>query len=146
MLKLSGAGYEQIRHHAEEIYPRECCGILIGSFDGRDRTVQSVVRCTNVAAGPQQTTYEIGPRELIGAQREARKRGLEIVGFYHSHPDHGAQPSPTDLKRAHWIGCSYVIAGISGGRAGKTKSFLLAGRLEEYKHFEEEKVVLLPAK
>ncbi len=145
MLRINPADYAEIRRHAEEAYPLECCGILVGRFDADNRTVQSVVRCTNIAVGSQQTTYDIDPRELIPAQREARERGLEVVGFYHSHPDHPAQPSPTDLEHAHWIGCSYVIVSVSGTGAEDTKSFLLRGKLEEDKHFEGEEVVVTPA-
>jgi len=60
---------------------------------------------------------------------------MEIVGFYHSHPDHPAQPSPTDLEHAHWIGCSYVITAVAHGTAMDTRSFCLSGTREEDKHF-----------
>lgn len=142
MLKISTADYAEIRRHAEDAYPLECCGILIGTFDADDRAVHAVVRCTNTAAGSRQTTYDIDPRELIRAQRDARERGLEIVGFYHSHPDHPARPSPTDLEQAHWIGCSYVIASVLSGRTSETKSFLLDGTVEEDKHFINEEIEL----
>ncbi len=144
MLRITTADYDQIRRHAEDAYPLECCGILIGNFDADGRTVRSVACCTNAAPGSQQTTYDIDPRELIRAQRNARERGMEIVGFYHSHPDHPPSPSPTDLEHAHWIGCSYVITSVSPNSAADTKSFLLAGRLEEDKHFVEEDIVVNP--
>jgi proteasome lid subunit RPN8/RPN11 len=140
MLRINAADYNQIRRHAQEAYPLEGCGILVGRFDPHGRTVHFVVRCTNAAVASQQTRYDIDPRELIRAQREARERGLEIVGFYHSHPDHPAKPSPTDLEHAHWIGCSYVITSVSSGEAGETKSFLLDGKVEEDKHFLNEEI------
>ena len=141
MLRIKATLYTQIRRHAEDAYPHECCGILMGKFEAGDRTVDSIVPSANAADTAQQTTYVIDPRELIRARREARGRGLEIVGFYHSHPDHPARPSATDLEHAHWIGCSYVITSASASGAGQTKSFLLAGKLEEDKHFVEEQIV-----
>jgi proteasome lid subunit RPN8/RPN11 len=145
MLRIRTTHCEQIRRHAEGAYPRECCGILIGSFEAGDRTVDSIVPASNAAAGSQQTTYALDPRELIRAQRDARERCLDIVGFYHSHPNHPAQPSPTDLEHAHWIGCSYVIVSVSGGKLCDTQSFQLSGRLEDDKHFEAEELVVTAA-
>lgn len=68
---------------------------------------------------------------------------MEIVGFYHSHPDHPAQPSPTDLEHAHWIGCSYVITSVEQGNATDTQSFCLSGSREEDKKFLSELVVVV---
>jgi proteasome lid subunit RPN8/RPN11 len=78
--------------------------------------------------------------ELVKIEREARKRGLGIAGFYHSHPDHPAQWSLTDLAEAHWLGCSYVITAVAAGKATVTNSFMLAGATEEDKRFEQESV------
>jgi len=141
MLKLSPADYAAIHRHAEESYPHECCGILIGATEGNAHTVLSTIRCDNISGSPQ-ARYDIDPRELIRAQREAHERGLDIVGFYHSHPDHPAHWSPTDLEQAHWIGCSYVITGVEKGRAVQTNSFVLAGSMEEDKAFGLEEIVV----
>ena len=140
MLRINAADYDQIRRHSEEAYPLECCGILVGFFDAENRTAHFTIRCTNATADSPQTTYDIDPRELIRAQREAREHGLEIVGFYHSHPNHPAQPSPTDLDHSHWIGCSYVITTVTKRGVGDTKSFHLIGKLEEDKRFVEEEI------
>ena len=141
MLRISAANFSAIRQHAEQAYPFECCGILVGRFDGAYRYVEFVVLCTNAAVS-RRSVYEIDSRELVRAQRQAREQGLEIVGFYHSHPDHPPQPSPTDLEQAHWIGCSYVITSVSSNGIGHTKSFLLDGRLEDNKQFLEEQLVI----
>ena len=69
------------------------------------------------------------------AQREGRKAGLDIVGFYHSHPDHPAHWSQTDFAEAHWFGCAYVITAVAKGTAQITNSFLLTGTGEEDKAF-----------
>src|SRR5271166_3659970 len=122
MLKFSESDYAEIRRHGEEIYPHECCGILLGTSDGEVRTVRSTVRCGNTRTDSPQNRYNIDPRELVRVQREARERDLEIVGFYHSHPDHPARWSATDLEDAHWIGCSYVITSVQKGAATVTNS------------------------
>jgi proteasome lid subunit RPN8/RPN11 len=81
--------------------------------------------------------YNIEPVDLLRAQREGRARGIDIVGFYHSHPDHPAFWSPTDLAEAHWYGCVYVITSVEGGsttpKAHTTNSFLLTGAGEDDK-------------
>jgi proteasome lid subunit RPN8/RPN11 len=71
---------------------------------------------------------------------DAREDGLEILGFYHSHPDHPARWSQTDLAEAHWFGCSYVITSVEGGHAQVTNSFLLTGDEEESKRLEDEHI------
>ncbi len=81
--------------------------------------------------------------ELIRVQRQARARGLDIVGFYHSHPDHPAQWSSTDIAEAHWLGCSYIITRVAHGSADVTNSFLLHGTSEEDKHFNDEPIEIL---
>jgi len=141
MLKISPSDYDAIRRHGEQTYPHECCGILIGTIDGDVRAVHNTIRCNNICTDSPQTRYDIDPRELIRAQREAHERGLDIIGFYHSHPDHPAHWSPTDLEQAHWIGCSYVITSVEKGIATETSAFALIGRTEEDKGLLEEAVV-----
>jgi proteasome lid subunit RPN8/RPN11 len=97
------------------------------------------VRCGNTRADSPHDRYGIDPREIVRASRDARARHLDVVGFYHSHPDHPAQPSATDLAEAHWTGCSYVITAVARGRAEATRSYLLSGE-EEAKRFDEEEV------
>jgi proteasome lid subunit RPN8/RPN11 len=140
MLKIGKTALEELRRHGEETYPYECCGVLLGSADGDQRSARMVARCGNTRDDSPQNRYNIDPRELIRIQREARERGLDIVGFYHSHPDHPARWSPTDLEEAHWIGCSYVITSVERGRATQTNSFLLSGDTEENKRFEDEEI------
>jgi len=131
-----------MRRHAEETYPAECCGVLLGEIIAEERHVARVVPCSNTRTDSPHCRYEIDPAELVRIQRDARDHALEIVGFYHSHPDHPAQWSETDLRDAHWIGCSYVISSVVSGTAGETKSFLLRGTREEDKTFVEEQLVI----
>jgi len=140
MLKISQFEYDAIRQHGEETYPHECCGVLLASSDGETRNVTKTVRCGNTRSDSPHNRYHIAPQELVRIQRQAREAGLEIVGFCHSHPDHPARWSQTDLAEAHWIGCSYVITSVERGQAKITNSFELAGETEENKHFEDEAV------
>jgi proteasome lid subunit RPN8/RPN11 len=141
-VQFHNSDFEQQRRHAEEACPAECCGVLLGEVVGEDRRVIRVVRCANAASDSSHCRYEIDPAELVRIQRQARADGLEIVGFYHSHPDHPAHWSETDLRDAHWIGCSYVITSVLGGKAGETRSFLLSGTREEDKAFVEEPLIV----
>jgi proteasome lid subunit RPN8/RPN11 len=140
MLLISQFNLDEIRRHGEETYPHECCGVLLGEMEDRGNLVKATVRCGNTRDDSPQNRYHIDPKELVKVQREGRERGYDIVGFYHSHPDHPAKWSQTDLTEAHWIGCSYVITSVDQGKAAITNSFLLAGTLEENKRFEDEEL------
>ncbi len=145
MLKLSTAIYEAMRAHGEETYPNECCGVLLGrSAVGVDEVfaniVESAVRADNTRTDSPRNRYNIAPQELVRIQRQAREGGLDIIGFYHSHPDHPAQWSTTDFAEAHWLGCSYVITSVRAGAAQETNSFLLTGASEEGKALESEPI------
>ncbi len=139
MLVIGRDNLKKLQQHAEGTYPNECCGVLLGRVSGTRNGVELAVACKNVKAECR-TRYEIDPRELVKMQREARERGHEIVGFYHSHPDHDAMWSDTDLVEAHWIECSYVIVSVHSGTAAEVKSFRLTGRVEEEKRFEAEAI------
>lgn len=136
VVSLPLAVYRDLRAHAEEAFPHECCGALLGRPTARGWQVDSLVRALNVRAEFRRDRYEIAPAELVRIARDARRRGLEIAGFYHSHPGHPARWSSTDLADAHWLGCVYVITEVIDAHAGATNAFLLAGGVEEDKHFE----------
>ena len=140
MLRMEDSVWEAIRRHGEEAYPHESCGVLIGRLEAEARAAVGAVRCANLRTDSPETRYQIDPREILRALHQARTRGLEVVGFYHSHPDHPARPSATDLAEAHWFGCSYVITRVERGRADGTRSFLLMGSEEREKHFVDEEI------
>lgn len=140
VLQVPKAVYEAMRAHGEETYPHECCGVLLGHSSPEGWRVESAVRAGNTCIDSAHNRYHIAPLELVKIQREASGQGLDIAGFYHSHPDHPAQWSPTDFAEAHWIGCSYVITEVAKGKAQVTNSFLLAGTTEEDKRFEDETI------
>ena len=140
MLKISYANYETLRAHGEETYPHECCGALLGTATPEGNHVREIVRAGNTRTDRAHDRYNIAPEELIKIQRQARKLGLDIVGFYHSHPDCPAQWSKTDFDEAHWIGCSYLITRVDQGKATITNAFLLTGTDEDKKKFLDEPV------
>lgn len=147
-LRLSRSIYDAIRAHGEETYPHECCGALLGRFVAADSAryepggwvVEASVRAGNTRTDSAHNRYQIAPVELVKIEREARSRGLDIAGFYHSHPDHPAQWSQTDFEEAHWLGCCYVITAVAKGKATVTNSFFLAGLREEEKRFEQQTI------
>jgi proteasome lid subunit RPN8/RPN11 len=159
MLRIQYADYEALRAHGEETYPNECCGVLLGkniagesdrgaamSSAAVDNMVQQIVRAGNTRTDSAHNRYNIAPQEVVKIQRQARGLGLDIVGFYHSHPDHPAQWSTTDFAEAHWLGCSYVITSVEQGKAATTNSFLLRGTGEDDKKFEDEPIQIdIPA-
>jgi proteasome lid subunit RPN8/RPN11 len=124
-LELRRDGESRIRAHAEEAYPHECCGFLIGRTAGQDRVVVRVIRADNQRNDSPRNRYLISPEEYLRAEREAEGAGLEVIGFYHSHPD--VEPRPSEFDRSHALpGCSYVIVGVDRGAARDLRSWLLA--------------------
>lgn len=142
---MTEQAHDAVRKHGEETYPHECCGVLLGIShpENEDGTpgandVKETVRAENTRTDSAHNRYNIAPQELVRIERQARARDLEIVGFYHSHPDHPARWSPTDFAEAHWLGCSYVITAVEKGVARDTNSFRLSGPSEDEKKFEDE--------
>jgi proteasome lid subunit RPN8/RPN11 len=136
MLNIDHKLLSEIAKHAVDEYPRECCGVLLGQRDEEVRHVAQIVRCRNSHHQPA-TRYEIDPVELISVQRDARDLELEIVGFYHSHPDHPATFSDTDVEEANWAGCSYLILGVERQIVTATRSYVLNIRNEQRAFIEE---------
>ena len=101
---------DEIVTHASHARPEECCGLLIG----HGAAVTAAVAVPNIAA-TKDTRYELDPAAYIRARREARGRGLEVLGFYHSHPHSAAEPSSTDLSEALYPAHLYLIVGWPNG-------------------------------
>jgi proteasome lid subunit RPN8/RPN11 len=140
MLKIAKSELAAIERHAEETYPHECCGVLLGTSAGANRVVHAAKRCENADAATD--WFAIDPREILRIEREGRAQGWDIVGFYHSHVDCPARWSQSDFAEAHWLGCSYMITRVDQSKAGETNSFALVGAAEEDKRFEDEEVVV----
>lgn len=142
VLRIGTTVQNELRTHGEATYPHECCGVLLGIVSSEGWTIRKSVKAGNTRTDAAHNRYQISPGELVKIEREARQQKLDIAGFYHSHPDHPAQWSETDLTEAHWLGCSYVITAIERGRAIATRSFLLTGASEDEKRFEEETILI----
>jgi proteasome lid subunit RPN8/RPN11 len=113
-LFIAGPVDEAIRRHGQEAYPHECCGALVG---GPGRVSEAVALPNTTEEGPRRR-FLVRPSDYRLAERRARELGAELLGFYHSHPDHPAQPSQFDLDHA-WPTFAYVIVGVAGGVAGE---------------------------
>jgi proteasome lid subunit RPN8/RPN11 len=137
-LRIGADDLARIHAHGEAAYPEECCGVLIGraGAGGAGATVERVVAADNERADSRHNRYVISPQSLLRAQRDARASGLDIVGYYHSHPDHPARPSEFDREHA-WPGTSYVIVSVEKGRAVDCRSWRLR---DDRTAFEEETI------
>ncbi len=157
---LTANQQQQILVHAESTYPEECCGILLGRIDRQSdpihKTLVEVIPVANawneaVAADLQaadlisasrhsanaarRDRYWIDPQDLLQAQRQARSQNLQIIGIYHSHPDHPAVPSESDRRMA-WAEYVYLIASVQQGKAES----LLGWSLDEQHQFQSEEI------
>jgi len=120
-MKIAASALEDIQAHGAEGYPNEICGIMLGPRgEGR---VTEVRRARNIIVDRSRDRYEIDPRDHIRIQREADADGLDIVGYYHSHPDHPAQASRFDTERA-WAGYVYLIVSIETGKPVDANGFV----------------------
>src|SRR6202049_371005 len=123
-LAIGPAVDDAIRRHGEETYPHECCGALVG---GGDRATATVALPNTTEEGPRRR-FLVRPSDYRLAEQKATELGGELLGFYHSHPDHPARPSQYDLDHA-WAEFAYVIVAVASGRAGDmTVWFLEDGR------------------
>jgi proteasome lid subunit RPN8/RPN11 len=122
-LRLPDALADEIRRHGEAAYPAECCGALVGRVDGAAKEVVRLAPAVNRRTDDPHR-YLIAPDDLRRLDREVRASGLEVVGYYHSHPDHPAAPSRFDADHA-WPWYSYVIVRVDRGRGAELASWLL---------------------
>jgi proteasome lid subunit RPN8/RPN11 len=129
---------EQIAAHATAAYPGECCGLMIGTFDGDDCCVVELRPSTNATPDPAKR-YVIDPLTYLHADCDARQRGMEIVGIYHSHPDADPVPSRTDCDEG-WPGYVYLIAAVRGGQPDAMRAW----RFDDAKQAFEVDLVVRP--
>lgn len=124
-MKIKTSLLDQIRAHGEATYPEECCGLLLGKSSPEGNHVQALYPVKNQHAEHRERRYTIAPTDYLAAERAARQQGLDVVGFYHSHPDHPARPSDTDLAEATFPGYTYVIVAVHQGQAGELTAWRL---------------------
>jgi proteasome lid subunit RPN8/RPN11 len=123
MIELRDSHLNEIREHGERDYPFECCGLLIGRFSDGKKTVAETYPISNAREEEaKRNRFLIRPEELLRGEKLARQKGLDVVGFYHSHPDDKARPSQYDLDHA-WPTYSYIIASILEGQAVDVQSW-----------------------
>jgi proteasome lid subunit RPN8/RPN11 len=121
-----------IYNHAESVYPEECCGILLGEMAGLSKTVVEVIPTINTWKKAESdevnrnknSRYSIDPQDIFTAQKRARELHLDIIGFFHSHPDYPAIPSTCDRTQA-WEVYSYPIVSVVKGKVSEIKSWVL---------------------
>ena len=123
-LRLPDGMLEEIRRHGAAAYPAECCGVMLGRSGGTD--AKEVVRLWPAVnrRTDDPHRYLIAPEDLRRLEREVQGEGLEIVGYYHSHPDHPAEPSAYDAAHA-WPWYSYLIVRIEQGQPREAASYTL---------------------
>lgn len=134
-LTITEVVLDYILEHAEAAYPNECCGFFYGKDREETREVTLGRQVANSKEGDQSDRFEIDPQDYRLAEKFALENDLELLGVYHSHPDHPAEPSEHDREVAMpWF--SYIIISVRKGRAVSTRSW----RLNEDRQFEEEPV------
>ena len=141
VLRLGNEHLWDIRAHAESTYPDECCGLLLGKIAQDSKTLVEVIATENVwsaetAENFQRSHYAIAPEIMLKAQKSARDRQLNIIGIYHSHPDHPAIPSECDRVYA-WYEYSYIIVSVQQGKASDLKSW----SLDNDHQFQPEEII-----
>jgi proteasome lid subunit RPN8/RPN11 len=127
---------EKIRQHGVETYPHECCGALLGrdasSMGGQGaREILDLFPLINRRDDSPRNRFSVAPLDVIEADRAAQSRGLDVVGWYHSHPDHPARPSDYDREHA-WPWYSYIIVGVHAGVAQEMTSWRLNDERDAY--------------
>lgn len=135
-LHVNRSHLDAIVAHAEACAPDECCGILTGLIEGADVRVAAVHPVDNVWPGGRTDRFELDPRAHLRVQREARERGLDVVGFYHSHPDGPPVPSAFDAERA-WPDTTYLIVSLHPTHDGQARSWRFD---DDHARFDEEPV------
>jgi len=115
---------DRMREHLEGGFPNEACGALLGRVDGGDRQVVEFRAMRNTVEDRPWDRYALDPLEQLRVQKDAEARGLEIIGFAHSHPNHPSIPSRFDAEHA-WTFYSYVVASVLDGKLAEARSWRL---------------------
>lgn len=154
MLKLAAEHIRAICAHAQSTYPQECCGLLLGKLSQDGKILIDAIATENVWSAQavesfseidtkwqlsenKSTHYTIAPEEILRVQKESRDRQLDIIGIYHSHPDHPAIPSEFDRVCA-WQAYSYIIVSVPQGKAGELQSWCL----DDNHQFQPEEIIV----
>ena len=136
-LKIGAGGVEHIHDHARETYPEECSGVIVGMTAEGMRIVVDVWRAENTHEEERSRRFLIDPLVYMKFEEQADERDLEILGVYHSHPDHPAEPSEYDREHA-WPGWSYIIASVSSSQVEDMRSWVLK---DDRSGYDEEPII-----
>ena len=138
VIQISKSVYDEIINHAKEAYPNECCGVLVGTTYHAPKVFESH-RATNANNDRAHDRYIIEANEFNLIDKMARSQSMDIMGFYHSHPDHPDKPSETDRQEGQ-TGYSYIIISVAGGKDVSARSW---GIEDENASFKEEKIKII---
>ena len=138
-LKIAHRLLKQIHQHGEAAYPEEGAGLLLGIVEGERRQVHEILPLENARENSaRHNRYLITPKDMLFAEQEAMRKGLDVIGVFHSHPDHPNHPSDFDRQWAlPWF--SYMITSVNAGKAVESCCWRLA---EDRQSFFEERIVL----
>jgi len=121
---------ERIRAHGAQTYPHECCGALLGR-DSEPREIVALFPLINRRKDSPRNRFSVSSQDVVDAEKSARAQGLDVVGWYHSHPDHPARPSQYDRDHA-WPWYSYIIVSVAQGQAQEMTSWRLDDNREQF--------------
>ncbi len=142
MIHLIEEHLELIREHGERTYPHECGGMLIGRFDDGQKSLVELLPMENAMREEERhNRVLIPPKDVLRAERYARSQRLDVIGYYHSHPDHPAVPSQFDLDHALPV-WTYIIVSVEKGRAVDLRAWEMQS---DRSRFDEEEVFLIKA-
>jgi proteasome lid subunit RPN8/RPN11 len=123
MIRIETGAWDVMVSHARQAYPDECCGAMLGVVEDGRKHVRAAVPIENAHQGPQRSRYELRPEDLLKADQQARRAGMDLIGIYHSHPDCDAYFSETDLRNScPWY--SFVVLSIRQGELDHANSWL----------------------
>lgn len=136
MVTIKKEHIDQINRHGEKTYNEECCGALLGDINGESHNIVELIEFYNERGENRERRYLITPEQYRKSEQAADDKGLELLGFYHSHPDHPSKPSQFDTDHAlPWF--LYMIVSVKKGKAEKLTSWKLK---EDRSEFDEQKI------
>jgi len=138
MLKIREDLAARIRKHGAETYPYECCGAMLGRESGADREILELVPLKNQREDSPRNRFSITPEDVRDAEAAARRTGIDLIGWYHSHPDSPARPSDYDREHA-WPWYSYIIVGVEAREPREMNSWRLT---DDRAKFESEAIAI----
>lgn len=138
MIRIAEDALQHIRDHGVRTYPEECCGVMLGRDVDGNRTIDAVFPVENVQESNRKRRFLVSPAQYLEAEKTAAERGMDLLGFYHSHPDHPAAPSSYDTEHAlPWF--TYVIVSVREGKAEDLTAWALR---ENRDRFDQASVVV----